>query len=136
MVRGELSIPAFARMSIGNDVMMSNKEMVFAGDGHSIFLKKQGKYELINDCMKDEIVIGDHVWIGYGCKILGGAHIGTGSIVGAGSLVNKKFPNNVLIAGTPAKILRRNVAWSRNVLITKLEQDQKVFSNYAQETVE
>ena len=136
MVRGELSIPAFARMSIGNDVMMSNNEMVFAGDGHSIFLKKQGKYELINDCMKDEIVIGDHVWIGYGCKILSGAHIGTGSIVGAGSLVNKKFPNNVLIAGIPAKILRRNVAWSRNVLITKLEQDQKVFSNYAQETVE
>lgn len=136
MVGGELSVPSFARMSIGNDVMMSNKEMIFSGDGHVIFLKKEGKYELINDCMKDEIVIGDHVWIGYGCKILSGANIGTGSIVGAGSLVNKKFPNNVLIAGIPAKIIRRNIAWSRNVLITKIEQDQNVFNNYANETVE
>jgi len=39
--------------------------------------------------------------------------IGAGSIVGMGSLVMGKFPTNVVLAGNPAIIVRRYVAWDR-----------------------
>jgi len=52
--------------------------------------------------------IGDHSLIGIGATLLNGAQIGENCIVGAHSLLteNKKFPDNVLIMGTPAKIVR------------------------------
>ncbi|MGL4605946.1 MAG: gamma carbonic anhydrase family protein [Eubacteriaceae bacterium] len=52
--------------------------------------------------------IGDDVLIGMGAIILNGAQIGDNSIVGAGALVTqgKKFPPNVLIMGSPAKVVR------------------------------
>ena len=53
-----------------------------------------------------DIYIGDDVWIATGCIILPGSSIGKGSVVAARSLINKKFPKNCLIAGTPAKIIK------------------------------
>ena len=54
-----------------------------------------------------DIFIGDDVWISTGCIILPGAGIGKGSVVAARSLINKKFPNNCLIGGIPAKIIKK-----------------------------
>jgi acetyltransferase-like isoleucine patch superfamily enzyme len=59
------------------------------------------------------IVIGDHVWLGEGCVILGQSEVGAGSIVGMRSVVKGKMPNNCVVAGVPARIVRRNVAWER-----------------------
>ncbi len=53
-----------------------------------------------------DIYIGDDVWIATGCIILPGSSIGKGSVVAARSLINKKFPKNCLIGGTPAKIIK------------------------------
>ncbi len=53
-----------------------------------------------------DIYIGDDVWIATGCIILPGSSIGKGSVVTARSLINKKFPKNCLIGGTPAKIIK------------------------------
>ncbi|HKL94233.1 MAG TPA: hypothetical protein VJZ69_03020 [Clostridia bacterium] len=60
------------------------------------------------------IIINDHVWIGRGAFVLNGSNIGEGSIVGAHSLVKKAFPNNCIVAGSPAKIIKRNVCWTGN----------------------
>ncbi len=61
----------------------------------------------------EAISIGSHVWVGSGCKFLRGAKVADGSIVAANSLVNKAFTEpNVLLAGTPAKIVKRDVKWS------------------------
>jgi len=57
------------------------------------------------------IVIGEHVWIGSGAKILPGVTIEKGSVVSANAVVTKSFPENVLIAGNPARIVRENVSW-------------------------
>jgi len=43
------------------------------------------------------------VWIGTGCKILYGVHLGRGCIVGAGAVVNKSIPPYEIWAGVPAK---------------------------------
>ena len=47
--------------------------------------------------------IGDNVFIGVNATILMGTHIGNNSIVGAGAVVSGFFPDNVVIAGNPAK---------------------------------
>lgn len=50
-------------------------------------------------------IIGDNVFIGVNAIILMGTHIGNNSIVGAGSIVSGVFPDNVVIAGNPGKII-------------------------------
>lgn len=50
--------------------------------------------------------IGDNVFIGVNSIILMGAQIGNNVIVGAGSVVGGKIPDNVVVAGNPAKVVR------------------------------
>lgn len=50
-------------------------------------------------------IIGDNVFIGINSIILMGSIIGNNSIVGAGSVVKGNFPDNVVIAGNPAKVI-------------------------------
>lgn len=52
-----------------------------------------------------ETYIGDNCFIGMNSIILMGTHIGNNCIVGAGSVVHGTFPDNVVIAGNPAKII-------------------------------
>lgn len=52
------------------------------------------------------ISIGDGTWIGTNATVLGGVQIGSGCIVAAGSVVTQSFPNNVLIAGVPGRIVK------------------------------
>ena len=50
--------------------------------------------------------IGDDVYIGPGAKIFGGITIGNNVSIGANAVVNKSFPDNVVVAGIPAKIIK------------------------------
>lgn len=52
------------------------------------------------------ISIGSDCWIGAKVTILDGVQIGNGCIVAAGSVVNSSFPDNCVIGGVPAKILK------------------------------
>lgn len=56
---------------------------------------------------KDPIVIGAGTWIGAGATVMGGVTIGQRSIIAAGSVVTRDVPDNVLVAGVPARIIRR-----------------------------
>lgn len=53
------------------------------------------------------INIGDNCWIGGGAIIVPGVTLGNNVIVGAGSVVTKSFGDNVVIAGNPARIVRK-----------------------------
>ncbi|WP_104193758.1 acyltransferase [Cryobacterium sp. M25] len=53
------------------------------------------------------ISVGDGTWIGARVTLLGGAVLGSGVVVAAGSLVRDVFPDDVLVAGTPARIVRQ-----------------------------
>ena len=55
------------------------------------------------------VVLGDDVWIGHGAILLPGVKIGTGAVVGAGAVVTKDVPPFTIVAGVPAKTLRRRV---------------------------
>ena len=52
------------------------------------------------------ILIKKNAWIGAGASILPGVTIGENSIVAAGSVVNKDVPDNVIVGGVPAKIIK------------------------------
>ena len=58
------------------------------------------------------VVIGDHVWIGAGVRILDGTALGDGCVVAAGSIVSGTFPARTLIGGAPARVLREDVDWA------------------------
>lgn len=51
-------------------------------------------------------IIGNNVFIGMNAIILMGTHIGNNVIIGAGSVVSGDIPENVVVAGNPAKIIR------------------------------
>ncbi|MGA1833746.1 acyltransferase [Rhizobium wenxiniae] len=53
------------------------------------------------------IVIGDDVWIGANAVVLDGVTIGNGAVIAAGAVVNKDVPPLAIMAGVPAKLIRR-----------------------------
>jgi serine O-acetyltransferase len=59
-------------------------------------------------------VLGDHVTIGAHAVVLGTIHIGTGSVVGANSVVRGDVPDNVVVIGSPTKIVRRLVPFEQD----------------------
>lgn len=53
------------------------------------------------------IVIGRNAWLGANVTVLAGVTIGENAIVAAGSVVTKDVPANMVVAGTPAKVVRK-----------------------------
>ena len=54
-----------------------------------------------------ELIVGDDVWIGAGAIVLPGVTVGRGAVIGAGAVVTRDVPENTVVAGNPARILRR-----------------------------
>lgn len=52
------------------------------------------------------VVIGDDVWIGGNCTILPGVTIGSNVVVAAGAVVNRDVPDNCVVGGVPARIIK------------------------------
>ena len=112
----KISIMENNRVVIGNDCMFSYDILLFSGDGHAIFDMETGRRTnlYLGDDPKGSITLGDHVWIGAGCYILNRAKIGTSCIIGAGSTFKGELPDYCVAAGNPARIVKKNVTWSRN----------------------
>lgn len=53
-----------------------------------------------------QLVIGNDVWLGRGCTIMSGVHIGNGAIVASGAVVTKDVPPYAIVGGNPAKLIR------------------------------
>ena len=95
-------------ISIGNDCMFSWGIDVWCTDVHTVTDLDGNPLNF-----SESIEIGNHVWVGKDVKIGKNTKISADSIVGWGSIVTKKFDEtNVVIAGNPAKIVKRNINWN------------------------
>ncbi|MEH6457486.1 MAG: acyltransferase [Cocleimonas sp.] len=56
---------------------------------------------------REGVTIGENCWIGSKVTILDGAKIGNGCVIAAGAVVRGTFPDNVIIAGVPARIIKQ-----------------------------
>ena len=95
---------------IGNNCMLSWNIHIFASDFHTIYDAKTKK--LLN--WGKEIIIEDNVWVAMDCTVLKNSFIAKNCVVGASAVVAGKFTEeNCVIAGNPAKVVKRGVAWDR-----------------------
>lgn len=91
-------------ITIGNDCVMG-PDVVMMATSHE-FKSLDIPINLQGDKKEEPIIIGNDCWIGTRVIILPGVHIGNHCIIGAGSVVTKSFPDNCIIAGIPAKLIK------------------------------
>lgn len=93
-------------IQIGDYTNIGGNVKILDHDFHPIEAEAR-KMNNMNMVGKKAINIGENVFIGCNSIILKGTEIGDNSVVGAGSVVSGKFPANVVIAGNPARIIKR-----------------------------
>lgn len=95
---------------IGDDCLFSWGIKARTSDGHSVVdLTTRRAINLPAD-----IRIGSHVWVGEDARFLKGSSIGCNSVVASGSVLTKKIDDrNVIVAGHPGRVVRRNIDWDR-----------------------
>ena len=113
-------ISAANLITISDNVLIASK--VFISDS------SHGKYDGFNQdkpstppqnrkLYSSPIFIGKNTWIGESVTILKGVSIGNNCIIGANSIVTKDIPDNVIIVGSPARIIKRynivNQTWEK-----------------------
>ena len=91
-------------IKIGNDVSIAHGVSFISGEHNFDSLEENIKDQGVEE---KDITIGDNVWIGAKATILGGVTIGAGSIIAAGSVVTKDVEPFSVVAGVPAKVIRR-----------------------------
>ncbi|UCM52028.1 acyltransferase [Aeromonas dhakensis] len=91
--------------SIGNDVIIAANVSIMSGKNHhEIDDLSKSFYETQSDTL-ERIFLGDNLWIGTRATIM--ANVSAGTVIGAAALVNKTFEENSIIAGNPARVLRK-----------------------------
>jgi acetyltransferase-like isoleucine patch superfamily enzyme len=107
----DVHIVAKNRVTIGNNCLFASK--IFISDtSHGEYSNNENNSS--PNVPPDErnlytqpVNIGNNVWIGENVCILLGVSIGDGCIIGANSVVNKDIPENSIVAGVPAKIIKK-----------------------------
>lgn len=88
-------------ISIGDNVMIAPKVNLITG-GHPLPLAERREYTV-----SAPIVIEDDVWIGTAATVTQGVTVGAGAVVAAGAVVTSDVPAGSVVAGVPARIIKR-----------------------------
>jgi acetyltransferase-like isoleucine patch superfamily enzyme len=99
----ECTISSFQHVSIGRECIVADRVMLIDFD-HGVVeverpVREQGIY-------KRDVRVGNNVWMGYGACVLRGVTIGDNAIVGTSTVVTKDVPDNAVVGGVPARVLR------------------------------
>ena len=86
-------------IEIGDNVLIG-QQVVIATLNHDLMPEKRA------NMLPAPVRIGNDVWIGAHATILSGVTIGNGAVVAAGAVVTKDVPENTVVAGVPAKVIK------------------------------
>ena len=89
-------------VKIGKNVMFAPGVQIYTAHHPLDGKARHEGWELCN-----QVTIGDYVWVGGNAIINPGVTIGSNAVIGSGSVVTKDVPANCVVAGNPAKIIRR-----------------------------
>jgi len=101
------SIAAMTRINPGNHPMHRATQAHFTYRSSSYFPDEADDAEFFAWRRAHHVHIGHDVWIGHGAIILPGRNVGTGAVIAAGAIVTKDVPAYTIVAGNPARIVRR-----------------------------
>ncbi len=94
------NIMSAAGIEIGDNCMFAAGSYISDSDWHGLYNRLRPFR-----CSKP-IVLKDNVWIGHGARVGKGVTIGENSVVAAGAVVVKDVPDNVVVGGNPARIIK------------------------------
>jgi acetyltransferase-like isoleucine patch superfamily enzyme len=103
----ECTISAYQHVSIGRECVVADRVMLIDFD-HGVVdverpIRLQGIY-------KRDVRVGHNCWIGYGACILRGVTVGDNAVIGTSAVVTRDVPDNAVVAGVPARVLRMREA--------------------------
>lgn len=90
-------------IEIGSDVIMGSY-ISFHSENHNF--EESGKLIREQGVTSKGIKLGNNIWVGAKVTFLDGCIVGNNSVVAAGAVVNGEYPDNSVIGGIPAKILK------------------------------
>ncbi len=96
---------------VGDDCMLSSGVWIRNHDMHTLFETTTGK---VVNLVKANVVLEQHIWLGFEAFVLAVERIGFGSVVGARAFLKDSIPPECLAVGMPAKVVRRDISWCRS----------------------
>jgi acetyltransferase-like isoleucine patch superfamily enzyme len=99
----ECTISAYQHVHVGRECIIADRVMLIDFD-HGVVeverpIRLQGIY-------KRDVDVGHNVWIGYGACVLRGVKVGDNSVVGTSSVLTRDVPENAVVGGVPARLIR------------------------------
>jgi phosphonate metabolism protein (transferase hexapeptide repeat family) len=101
------SIAAMTRINPGNHPMHRATQAHFTYRSSVYFDGESDDAAFFDWRRAHHVHIGNDVWIGHGAIVLAGRNIGTGAVIAAGAVVTRDVPAYVIVAGNPARPIRR-----------------------------
>ena len=101
------SIASHVRINPGNHPMHRASQAHFTYRSRQYWPEEADDAAFFDWRRAHPVTIGHDVWIGHGAVILPGRTIGTGAVVGAGSIVTRDVAPYTIVAGNPARVIRR-----------------------------
>ncbi len=99
----ECTVSAYQHVSIGRECVIADRVMLIDFDHGAEDVERPVRLQGI---YKRDVRVGHNVWIGYGATILRGVTVGDNAIIGTGAVVTRDVPENAVVAGVPARVLR------------------------------
>ena len=112
------SIQSKEKVTIGNNVIIANNVVILDNNNHPTSAVQRMQMSMCDDYIHDElwswkyadsapITIEENTWIGRDVRILKGVTVGKGSIVALGAIVTKDVPPYSIVAGNPARVVKK-----------------------------
>jgi acetyltransferase-like isoleucine patch superfamily enzyme len=106
----ECTISAYQHVSIGRECVIADRVMLIDFDHGMVDVERPIRLQGI---YKRDVRVGNNVWIGYGACVLRGVTVGDNAVIGTNAVVTKDVPDNAVVAGVPARVIRTREAPER-----------------------